>query len=122
MEVGEEAAEASGDILPGKVSIRPLRDGIAVLGQALQGGEISCLPIAGADDDGDDASLFGFVALQSTLHLLLVAIVGGEEVGADEQEDEPGLLQVGVDVVGPVVAGEDLAVVPGGDEMLPFER
>jgi hypothetical protein len=41
------------------------------------------------------------------LHLLLVADIGGEEVGADEQEDDLGGSDSFVESLGAVGAGQD---------------
>ena len=74
-------------------------------------GEGSVFPVDGAEDDGDDAGLIGLVALQGFLHFDAVAVVGVEEVSADEQQDDVRVVEVGVDFVFPGGAGKDDAVV-----------
>ncbi len=60
------------------------------------------------------------VACEGTLHFDAVAVVGGDEVVADEHEDDVGAVKVRVDFAGPIVARLYLPVVPFSDDALPL--
>jgi hypothetical protein len=59
---------------------------------------------------------------QSTLHFDAVAVIGRHEVRADEQQDQPGALQVRVDLPGPVGASDKLAIMPEQHQPFAFEQ
>ena len=59
-------------------------DGFAVRGHGHQPAEGCVFPVAGTQDDGDDARLASLVALHRAHHFDVVAIVGGEEVRAHQ--------------------------------------
>jgi hypothetical protein len=56
--------------------------------------------------------------LQRPLHLQVVAVRRGKEVGAHEKEDDGCAVQMLVDRAGPLLPGADLSVVPVFDETL----
>ena len=50
--------------------------------------------------------------------LNVAAVAGCEEVGTDQQQDNPGVLEVLADGPVPLGAGLDAAVVPAADDSL----
>jgi hypothetical protein len=62
------------------------------------------------------------VAGEGAGHLDAPAVFRVDEVGADQEQDQLGALQAAVDLARPVVAGEELAVVPGLDQPLPLQE
>jgi len=96
----------------------PISDGFAIGWQGFETGERRAFPIGWAEDDGDDTGLLGLVPGDGLLHFDAVAEVGGHEVGADEQEDELGFVEVGENLVFPFSAGSNVAIVPIVDESL----
>src|SRR2546421_9305496 len=81
-------------------------------------GEGGAIPVGRAEDDGDDARLLRLVSRDSLLHLNAVAELGGHEVGADEQENEMGFVEVCENLFLPFGARGDIAIVPIVDEAL----
>ena len=72
-------------------------------------------------DNRDDAGLPLVVSLQGTLQLEVVAVVGGDEVGTDQQEDDPGGVEVLVDLPLPLGPRGNLPVVPAADDPGPLQ-
>ena len=118
----DDLADTARDIGEGFVLVGPGRHGLAVLGQRLQLGEGRAPPIHRSENHRDDPGVAGVVALQRAGHLQVVAVVGGEEVGADEKEDDGRAVQMRVDFAGPLIARADLAVVPRVDDALALEQ
>src|SRR5262249_1581912 len=54
-------------------------------------------------------------------HLDIVAVVGGDEVGTHQQEDDTGGVEVLVNLPLPLARHGDIAVAPTPDDPLPFE-
>ncbi len=96
--------------------------GSAVLREPAQFAKRRILPVYRAQNNRDDAGLASLMALQGSRHLFLVAVVGADEVGANEQQDDVGAVEVVVDFVGPLIARKDTAIVPGLDETLPLQQ
>lgn len=71
--------------------------------------------------DRNDASLAGVVALEGALHFLFITIRRGNEVRADEEENDVGLFKVFVDGAGPIGSGLNAPVVPWLDKVLALE-
>ena len=115
-------ADALGNFGEGCVWVGPLGDGFCACArgdrEGLEFAEGGGFPVAGFEQNGDDAGLSLIVALESLLHFGVVAVVGGEEVGADQEQDDVGGVEVGGDRVCPVGSGGDVAIVPGGDDAL----
>ena len=63
-------------------------DGFAVRGHGHERAERGAVPVAGTKNDGDDARFTAFVAFHRTHHLDVIAVVGGEEVRADKQQND----------------------------------
>jgi hypothetical protein len=61
-------------------------------------------------------------AWQRALHLHLVAIVRGEKVRADQQQDQVSALQLLVDALAQRIARGDAPVMPGGNRARALER
>ncbi len=87
-------------------------DHFAVGRQCLELAERRRVPCDLADDDRDDAGLLRLVPLQRPLHLDVVAVVRAHEVGADQEQDQVGALQVLVDLALPFAAARDAAIGP----------
>ena len=97
------------------VSVRPPR--ITLHPSAVLGAwRMVPMPIARSKDSWDDPRLALIVASQSTLHLFPVAVIGGEEQQANQQEDNPGRFQVLADLIRPFRPSNDLPVVPTRDD------
>lgn len=80
------------------------------------------MPVGRPKEDRDDAGLAGVVTFEGARHLAVEAVIGGKEVGADEEEDHLGLAEVLVDLASPRVSGSDAAVMPTLEEALAFEE
>ena len=98
-----------------------LDHGLAVLRDRHQAAERRSFPIAGTQDDRDDACFLAMMALQRTRHLDVVAILGGDEIGTDQQQDDVGAVELVADLAVELVARSNAAVVPCGDRALTFE-
>ena len=94
------------------LTVASVGDRLPVLGQRLIFTHWKMPPATGPRDNRNDADLAGGLALQGDLHLL-VAVVGGDEVGAEQQQYDVGALQVLVDPAFPFLPGSQAAVVPG---------
>src|SRR6266849_9969769 len=114
-ELLNSGANAPGNVTKRGVLVVPLGDRSGVTRQALQVGEGRALPIDGPQNNGNDLDLAVFMAFQGPLHLNIVAIVGGQEVGTDKQKNDRGRLQMLVTVTCPFVASKNLAIMPLGD-------
>ena len=79
------------------------------------------MPVAGTQDDGDDARLATFMALHRAHHLDVVAVIGGEKVGAHQEQDDVRAVKVVVDLSVQVLARADSAVVPSRDNAVATE-
>ena len=76
----------------------------------------------GTEDDGDDAGFTCVVAFYCTLHLDAITVVGGEEVCTDQQQNNRGRFQVGINGLLPIDARSNEPITPDGNESLPFEQ
>ena len=98
-----------------------LGDRPAIPGDRHQAAEWRALPVAGAEDNGDDARFATLLTLQRTTHLDVVAIVGVHEIDADQQQDDVGGVQFVADSAVKRLARRDAAIMPGGNCALPLE-
>jgi len=80
------------------------------------------VPVARTEDDGDDDSFTCLVPLHRPRHLPLVAIIGREEVGAHQQQNDVVGLDVPVDFPREILTSADPSVVPDLDDPLPLEQ
>ena len=62
------------------------------------------------------------MALKRGLHLDIEAVIGSQKVGADQQQYDVGFLEIAVDRLLPLIAGADLAIVPGPQETLSLKQ
>jgi hypothetical protein len=109
----DDPADARGHVGEGFVPVGPVSNRPRVLRQRLKLAEGGALPVvAVTEDDRDDARLTRLVPLHRSRHFDVVAVVGGEKIGADEQEDDVGRLQVLVYLLVPFLAGVNAAVAP----------
>ncbi len=72
--------------------------------------------------NGDNAGLAGLVPLDGALDFEVVAGVVGERVSADQKQNDVGGVELLVDGLGAIVAGENLMAAPAGDNALAFEQ
>src|SRR5215208_6418381 len=121
LQVGRGFGDPLGDDRERLVAVRVLRHGFGVRRERLKLSERCALPEDGAEDDRDDPRVAALVTGHRAFELDVVAVVGGEEVRADQQEDDLRLLEPLVDLTLPVGAGADLPVVPLPDDALPAE-
>lgn len=98
-----------------------LDDGFAVGWHPHEAAERSVMPVAGTQDDGDDARLAPFVTLHRAHHFDVVAVVGRDEVRADQQQNNVRAVELVVDLAVEILAGADAAIVPGCDRALAAE-
>lgn len=110
------------DLEKSLIAIRPLCDGTAIGGRRHEFAEWGAMPVAWSEYDRDHDRLADGVTLHRPGHLDLVAIVGREKVGADQKEDDLVGLDVRVDGVVEVAAGDDPAIVPGLDHALALQH
>src|SRR5215469_15080837 len=89
-------------IVPCQILIVPQSDGFPITGKALQSGKGSTTPVAGAQNQGNNLRHTRIMALQCPLHLNGIAVIGGEKVGADEQKNDGGLFQMGINSLSPI--------------------
>ena len=80
------------------------------------------MQINGTEQDRDHPGFTLLTTFECALHLHLVTVVGGEEVGADEQENDGGLVQVGINGVCPIGTWYNLAIIPGADNALTLQE
>src|SRR5271165_4759140 len=78
------------NILERLVPAPPTRHGLPILGQGLEFSETRPMPVHGTEDDRNHASHTLFVTLEGSFHLHVMAIVRGQERGADKQQDDLG--------------------------------
>lgn len=62
------------------------------------------------------------VALQGVGHLDLIAVVGGNKIAADQQQDNVSLGKVLINLTSEFLSGNDPSVMPGRDSPHAFER
>ena len=117
LQVGDRALDSGGDLVERCVVVRPLADRLAIFRHRLQAAERRPLPPAGAEDDRNYPRLAKLMSRKCLRHLLAPAIVGGNEVGTDQQQDDVGRCQLPVYLSFPLVAGTDHPVVPFGDQL-----
>jgi hypothetical protein len=110
------------DLPPGAVPVRPEGHGLAVLGEGLEGAEGRRPPVDVPDDDGDHPGFAGLMPFQGPSHFNIIAVIRGDEIGAYQEEDNTGALQIVVDLPLPLQTGGDKAVVPEFDELLTLEN
>src|SRR6266508_988980 len=104
------------------VRIIPISDGPGIFRKGLQLAERRGGPVALADDDGNYARFPFRVTLHRPIQLNVVTIIGGEKVGADQQEDDFGRFEVVVNSVLPIRPCADIAVVPSCDDALALQQ
>ena len=80
------------------------------------------MPVARAQDNRDDNRLSGRVPLHRALHLEIVAIVGGDKVGADEQQNDVVGFDMLLDSASKLLACADPPVMPGLDNSLTLQE
>ncbi len=66
---------------------------------------------------GTTRASFFSMAFERAVHLFFVAVIRIDEVGADEQQDDVCAFEIFVDLLAPVIARFDGAVVPRLDEL-----
>ena len=102
--------------------VLPSGDGLVVFGQHIELTERGTLPVYGTQQDGNDVGLAGLVPLDGTLDFEVVAGVVGDRVGADQQQNDIGGVELLVDGLGAIVTGENLVAAPATDDVMAFEQ
>ena len=80
------------------------------------------MPVAGAQDDGNDAGLSPFVALHGADHLDVIAVVGCEEVRAHQEQHDVRGVELIVDLAVQFLTGANSAIMPSRDHVLAAEH
>ena len=80
------------------------------------------MPVARAENHRNDDRLSSFLPFHRTRHFALVAIIGREEVRANEEQNDVIAFDMPVDSVREVFAGSDASVMPGLDHALALEQ
>ena len=120
-ELADRVPDAPGDIGECLITDFPTGHGFPIGRQGLKLAERGALPaIDHSEEDGDHAGLALVVPFQGAPHLDVVAVFGGQEIGADQKQDDPGRVEVLVELPLPVGSRRDLAIVPITDHTLPF--
>lgn len=104
--------DAASNVSVRSVSVAPLSDGFGIGGKHLDLAEGGVFPITRAEEDGDDASFALAMAFNGAPHFAPVAVIGFDEVGADEEEDDRGGVEVSFDLLLPILTGNDHYVIP----------
>src|SRR5947209_8092763 len=84
--------------------------------------ERRALPVHGPQQNRNDASLLCLVAFKGALHLDAIAVVGGQEVRAHQQENHGGPLQVSIYGLRPIGSGKNLTIMPSCDQPLSLQE
>jgi hypothetical protein len=83
--------------------------------------EREVLPVTRPEDDGDHPRIACSVPLHRAFHLPIVAIVGCNEIRADQKQDNIRRVEMAVDRVGEFGAGRDASVMPRRYDALPLQ-
>jgi hypothetical protein len=82
------------------------------MGQRLKFAERRAVPVARAENDRNDASASIFVTCKGSLAFNLVAVLGLNEVGAYEQQNNLCAVESDVDSIPPLISSGNLPVMP----------
>lgn len=117
---GEQITDASGHAGEMRIlfAFAPFAQECARGRQWLEWSKRGCLPIAGTHQNRNDGGLTSLAAFQCREHFSAMTILGGQEIGADQQEDQSGSLQMFVNDVRPVHARLDVTIMPVSDEAI----
>ncbi|MCY1293704.1 hypothetical protein D9M71_740390 [compost metagenome] len=77
--------------------------------------------MAGPKNHGNHRSLASLVPLQGTGHFHVEAVVGRDEMRADQEQHNVGLLEVTVDLANEFLSSQNAAVMPRFDFPLPLQ-
>ena len=114
----DQPPEPGRDVLPGFVRLLPAGYGPGIAGQGLELAEGCALPGGGTHHHRHHHRFPRTLPFQGAHDLHARAVVRGQEVVADQQQDQVGALQFAVDLSGPIASGQDLAVAPTLDQPL----
>src|SRR5205807_4375138 len=89
-----DAADALSDVQESLVAIGPGSDWPSTCRQGLQVFKGDTLPIGWMHHNGNHAGSSFMMSLHGSCGLEAVAVVRGDEVGADEQQDDVSLVEV----------------------------
>jgi hypothetical protein len=96
----------------GFVAIGPAGHRLGITRQGPQTAEGRTTPIGGPQQNWHDAGRTGLVALHGMVDFDVPTVVGGEEVGTDQQQNYIGLIELSIDFTVPFGAGQNLPIVP----------
>jgi len=74
-----------------------------------------------AQQHRDDMGFAALVTLQRPHHFSAVAVLRGQKVGANEQQDNMSCVEMNIDLLNGFLARADLSGMPGGDESTIFQ-
>jgi hypothetical protein len=118
----EGGADGERHVGPRLVAIGPALDGALAVGQRREVPERRALPVARPEQDRDHPRRAGGVARHRALHLDIPAGRRGDEIRADEQQDQLRCLEVLAHLRLPLRPGVDLPVVPRPEDPLALQQ
>src|SRR5947209_5437395 len=74
------------------------------------------------ENDRNDACCAFVVSLHRSFGFDAVAVIGGNEVWTDQQQDDVSLVEMCINLGGPCSSSTDIAIVPLGNQSLPLKR
>lgn len=80
------------------------------------------MPVTCSQNDGNDDGFASMVARHRTEHLPIVTVIGCEEIGTHEKQDNVGVYKISADARVYVLPGTDPSVVPSLDYALALEH
>ncbi|HEU5374483.1 MAG TPA: hypothetical protein VFV38_03505 [Ktedonobacteraceae bacterium] len=86
----ERSTDVGGNIGEGFILVGPTGHGSGVSGQGMKTCDSLVLPFNRAQQNRDNQRLASIVAFQRAFHFDAIAVAGGQEIGADEQENQRG--------------------------------
>ncbi len=122
LQIGDDAFDLAHHVVERFVLIGPQRHRLRVLRRRLQLGEGGGGPAARPENHRDHLRLAAIVPLQRLLDLDAPAVLGGDEAGAHQQQDDVRRGQVPIDLLFPLLADVDVPIVPLGDHPAPAEE
>src|SRR5580704_4531431 len=121
-QVGNDVSNSSGNLVEGPILGCPIRNRLPISRECLEFAESRIRPITRTQDNWNHASFACFMPSERTSQLDVIAIVGSEEVSADEQEHNIRRFYVIINMTLPFDTGCDLPIVPSHDDIVPLER
>jgi hypothetical protein len=121
-ETQNDLLNAACDVHEGFISVGPGSKRRGIARKRLQMRERRAGPLDWTQNYWDDDCLMRCVALKSELHLHVIAVIGSEEICADQQQDDMRGLNVRINLIPPFITGANAAIMPTGNQTLAFEQ